>query len=99
MSMKKLVFSNHIRLIYYPMGNPSVSTADSSPYRENPSGKIGDFATSRVVDGSVSLVFAQKAESSVTAHLLLSPPNPPYRLGFGGDPIGGRREERRKKIE
>ena len=44
--MEKLVFSNHIRLIYYTMGKPSVSTADSSPYRENPSGKIGDFATS-----------------------------------------------------
>ena len=57
--MEKLVFSNHIRLIYYTMGKPSVSTADSSPYRENPSGKIGDFAASRVVDGSVSLVFAQ----------------------------------------
>ena len=33
--------------------------------------------------------FRRKAKSSVTAHLLLSPPNPPYRLGFGGDPDGG----------
>ena len=32
--------------------------------------------------------FRPRAKSSVTAHLLLSPPNP-LALGFGGDPDGG----------
>ena len=56
--------------------------------RQNPSGKIRDFATSRVVEKSVNSVFALGRKAPFTTLLLLSPPNPPDGWASAGPRLG-----------
>ena len=61
----------------------------------NPSGKIGDFATSRVVDGSVSLVFAQGRKAR-SLHISSFPHRTHLTAGLRRGPHWGEAEGKKK---